>query len=390
MSGPDSRTEPEQAVSLLPSEPAVELLAKQIELRSKQMDDVLRRGAVPSARAFRELDHLSTFKARLEAASADRARKLTSIAITAACVAAFTIASMCHVSSARVEVDVRLTGVSFTLNDKATQPEMRRFVPGEWGEIILLVGTNLTDVERVDPPDWPPNATVSLSSAPQLCPTTPPATRAIKLQRLELPRAPVSIEAGVVYGFGQRGLALRTLGQGLATAAFSYPIPVDDATLPPDPTCVPPPKQTYAPQSVLVSGQKMRAELFPLEVARPLTIVRNIDAADVVLHASSESSSILSGTVVVDGRKDGTKTIISGDSLELEGSAYIRELTYQDDALRLRMSVEATKAELGQSHKRTVLPTWLDVLFSRWPNELYSVIVALAGVVIGVWRWWKT
>jgi len=110
----------------------------------------------------------------------------------------------------------------------------------------------------------------------------------------------------------------------------------------------------------------------------------------VLLHAHGEPSSLLSCTVFVEGRKAGVETIVSGDVLEVEGKAYLRELTYQDDSLHLRMSIEASRAELGLSRKRTILPTWLDALLSRWPNELYSAIVALAGLMIGLWRWWKT
>ena len=370
----------QRAAGLPPSEPISHILDTLLTERRDHLEGLIRRGLVPSANDLASVERLGRMKALQTAAEQRRRAQITYVSIVLGCVIALVLLFLRHVDATYIELDVKLARFSFELRPNTSKHPL---VPGEWGEVVQLVAASVSGVERVDPPDDVAAGTLQWSMPAADSSALSAAARSVKLQRLQLPDASVTLTAQVAYGFGQRGLELDAVSQQPVTAAFARLLGVPDDSVPP--------KLDYVLQPVAVSGTRMRSTLFPLDAVHALTILRGSEIARFDL-ADIHGSTILSGTLTVEGRRAGVETLMPGDSIALvaDGDAFVRELTYQDDGIHLRMSIHATEAKVGHAKLRNVMPTWFDEILSRWSNELYSAVIALIGLLLAIVRWWRS
>jgi hypothetical protein len=359
---------------------AGDLIRAEFERQLNAIATGLQEGKVPAAEqvsSFENLSKLMTLIPRQD----DRVRKIVEIGLWFLVALVLLLSIFIRVPSTSVELDVRASNVNVGLAEK----RLDSMLPGEHGEVLALKQANISGIQDVEPP-WvnSDGGILELRAGTPLSRSTS-SDLALRLQSLTVPASgSFKLSAGVSYRPNLRGLVLSAIGNQPTIANFGEVIFVSSSAK----------EQTPRPaiRPVLVTGNELRIELYPVDAQTPLTALRNIPVSTIAFEAG-EDSGILGGNLFVKSYSQSKVTVEPGDHLQIRSDQpiLVRELTFSKGQLEAKVSVRhAIAIFLGDEHPHNLMPSLFDWVRSRWPTQLYATLAALVALWIGLRGWWKS
>jgi len=371
----------------------VKILDDALDKRIARITDALAQDNLPAPEDVDAAERLSKLKAVLPVADDRRHAKLFMASVVAVGAALLLlIAAFAKRPSTAVELDLRVARVELVPTERRTN----LLLPGELGEVLALSQADVAGVEEVDPSATGEGENLHLHARVPVR-ADPRADLAVRLQELALPTSgPLTLVVGVAYGPGRRGLLLAAQGQTRATVRFGEVIPVNVSAEKQDQRSDPESISTrYAVRPIRASGRLLRLELYPSDVLKPLTALRDVEVSEIRFTVADAPghSSVLGGTVFVSDLPEGRVIIQPGDQLEIKSdrSLWVRELTFSNGILKVAVSSpRTTSLRLGTDPPRDLMPSFFDWLRSRWPTQFYATLSAIIALWFALKRWWES
>ena len=338
------------------------------------------KGEPPAVEQLDILDRLARLKILMAQKKDDSPRKAFEIGMLLIAMTALLCAVYFRVTTTPVELEIHASNVEMGL----TEHRSNLLLPGEHGEVVALKQANISGATEVEP-RWVNND----GGALELRQTEPSSVHspdaALRLQGLTLPPSgSVTLAVSIAYRPGLRGLVFSTVGRQPTTGSFGQVIGV--------PFTEGGRETRPAVRPVIVSGNEMRLELFPVDDQARFTALRDIPISTVNFE-SAQDSGILGGSVFVKNLSQSKIPVQPGDHLQLKSDRpmLIRELTFSKGQLNLSLSAPgATVISVGDEHPRNLMPTFFDWVRSRWPTQMYTTLSALVVLWLSVRRWWSS
>ena len=359
------------------------LLSAELARRLSALSEPLAKGNLPSeedASAIERLSKLITLLPPLD----NRHNRRIDLLLLLAAVPILLASSFVRLPSTAVDLDVRATGMTLTLDGNHSD----LFVPGELGEILALSQARISGADEVSPSERGQGGVVELTQlvlADQPS-TTRKADFAIRLQEIGIPaRIPFKLDFSVAYAGQSRGLLLHVAGEKPATAQFGEVISVES----PDGNHS---TMHYAIRPVRVSGKDLEMELIPFGNEHNLTVLRDVRVSEISFGEEGHSS-ILGGNAVVKNRSESKIAIHPSDNLSIRSAApmLVRELVSAKGELQMKLTTpNANTILLGENPPRDLKPTLFEWIRFRWPTQLYGALSALVALWFAARSWWKS
>lgn len=357
------------------------LISAEVARRLSALQSTLGKGELPSEEDVGAIERLSRITALLPNRDNQRRRRLDALLLFVA-VVILVFSLFVRLRSTAVDLDVRATGVTLTLD----RNHFDLLIPGEAGEILSLAQVRISGADEVLPSSSDQGATLELRQI--VSSKESPANRsstdlAVRLQEIAIPRdIPFTLAVNLAYGAYSRGLVLHASGAKPASAQFGEVIAIGPRA----------PQIRYAIRPVRVSGKDLEMELFPVNTERALTVLREVHVSAITFESSGHSS-ILGGVAVVKSRPEASIKIQPSDSLLIRSAIpmVVRELAFAKGELKVTLSAaSADTIQVGEGLLRDLRPTVFDWVRFRWPTQLYGAMSAIAALWFALRKWWSS
>jgi hypothetical protein len=321
-------------------------------------------------------------------------RHLFGIAFVSAVAAILLCLAFLRVSSTAADFNVEASNVEIDFAGGGDSI----LIPGELEELIPLSHAEISGIENSDlPANAPTGDSLELPLQPQASGGTNP-TPSVQLQQLSPPKSgPFTLNLDTAYETGGRGIVLSTDANQTSTAQFNAPVPLKAG-----PTAGPVSSQTSSPGhkspnaptvGYIVTGRKLRLELYPPKTQASVTILRNANVKAIRFQTAEpdHGTAVLGGSVFVRDLGDHPLPIQPGDELWFAGAPIrVRQLIFKNGQFQLSVSVpKASEIQLGVEPPRNLMPTIFERLSARWPTQLYTTLSAIVLLWLALEKWWK-
>jgi hypothetical protein len=360
-------------------------LRKELRRQTKTLgDQALQTGGRVSQA---ELDEVARLARLVEIHDSAHRNRRTLVIMLGSALLIVGILAFVRVRSTQVELDLRLSGVSFTVAEGdalADGLDATSLLASRLARVELPRARQLTDSSFEA-------STLLLAAVPRASRPAridvqqimaDPGTQ-VTVQKNDLPR-----EYRLVLGNSEKPLSLMVDGplsvgvENAIDASLDFTSPGEVRLYPADKSLT----LDFVARDTAVRGFSSQLEV------RDLSFMRVDEYADKASSVVREVSTVLSGTIYLEQLNGASRSIRVGEPLRFEASeGEIRELKLVGDQIALRFNGRVRKMEVG-SHRysRNLMPSVLDQFRARhglslfWGTTAYLFTLLIAGL-----RWWR-
>ena len=382
----------DKGMSTVQPKESVELIVS--EAINRHLGDLaadLSRDPLPSPNQLERMEVLSRLRDSLvaEAKPPSNRRRIFGISVVLFIIAVLLCLAFWRVGSSAADFNVDASNVEVDFAGGGDS----LLIPGEFEEAVQLSRAEVSGIETANlPPEVESGDTLQLEAVTQASGGTS-TTLPIGFQQLSLPqKGGFSLNLDTAYGSGSRGIVLSTNADQTSTAHLNAPLPLNAAAATGTIRIIPAASK-YRNEPMLVTGRKLRLELYPAKTQGSITVLRNVEVKAIRFQTAEpdHGTSVLGGSLFVRDLGEHPFSIQQGDELEVIGAPLrIRQLIFKNGQFQVSLSSpKSSKIRLGVDPPRNLMPTVFERLSARWPTQLYATLSAIVLLWLAFEKWWR-